>query len=243
DVPLPGHRQLRGPLRDPLHPPGVRGERLRHEKHLRLQLWQRLQRRQQRRQPVRRQQGHPQGHHRRIPGGLTMDILRLISLLLDYPEQTLDGELPALSAVIDDSPLSSDARRGLWRFIQARQGLDLLDLQADYEEVFGRGRAHSLWLFEHVHGESRDRGQAMVDLLDNYRRAGLELAHNELPDYLPLFLEFLATQGEDNARAWLQDVAYILALVQCRLEKIGSDFAAPLAALVELAGTRLDLGE
>ncbi len=172
-----------------------------------------------------------------------MDILRLISLLLDYPEQTLDGELPALSAVIDDSPLSSDARRGLWRFIQARQGLDLLDLQADYEEVFGRGRAHSLWLFEHVHGESRDRGQAMVDLLDNYRRAGLELAHNELPDYLPLFLEFLATQGEDNARAWLQDVAYILALVQCRLEKIGSDFAAPLAALVELAGTRLDLGE
>src|SRR5690606_12119074 len=105
------------------------------------------------------------------------------------------------------------------------------------------GRAHSLWLFEHVHGESRDRGQAMVDLLDNYRRAGLELAHNELPDYLPLFLEFLATQGEDNARAWLQDVAYILALVQCRLEKIGSDFAAPLAALVELAGTRLDLGE
>ena len=77
--------------------------------------------------------------------------------------------------------------------------------------MFERGRALGLWLFEHVHGESRDRGQAMVDLIEQYKQAGLQLNLNELPDYIPLFLEFLATQGSENAREWLSEVEHILA--------------------------------
>jgi nitrate reductase delta subunit len=113
----------------------------------------------------------------------------------------------------------------------------LLDRQADYCELFDRGRATSLLLFEHVHGESRDRGQAMVDLMEQYRVAGLEIDSRELPDFLPLYLEYLATRSLDEVRGGLQDIAPILALLGARLQQRQSSYAVLFDLLLALSGT------
>ena len=113
--------------------------------------------------------------------------------------------------------------------------LDLYDLQERYGLLFDRTRTLSLHLFEHVHGESRDRGQAMVDLMQVYDRAGMAIGSRELPDYLPLFLEFLATQPLPEAMDLLSQPAHILAALAERLRKRKSSYAAVFDALARLA--------
>lgn len=168
-----------------------------------------------------------------------MQILRLISALLDYPTEPLkEGLDDALEMVMSES-LPDVARDCLSAFILHRKQQNLLDWQSEYDGNFDRGRAVSLHIFEHVHGESRDRGQAMVNLLNQYRQAGLELDAHELPDYLPLYLEFASTQGA-NAVGWLQDVTHILALLQTRLEDRTSDYARLIKALIAIAEIQVD---
>ena len=118
--------------------------------------------------------------------------------------------------------------------------MDILDWQSDYDGLFERGRSLSLLLFEHVHGESRDRGQAMIDLIQQYKSAGLDIGVRELPDYIPLFLEFLSTQGDENAQGWLQDVSHILGLLAVRLAKRDSNYATLFRALVHLSGAQIN---
>lgn len=119
-------------------------------------------------------------------------------------------------------------------------GEDLLDAQAAYSELFDRGRATSLLLFEHVHGESRDRGQAMVDLLAQYERHGLILDSRELPDHLPLYLEYLAQLPQEEALRGLRDVAPILALLHARLQQRDSRYALLFELLLNLGQTAVD---
>ncbi len=121
-----------------------------------------------------------------------MSLLKLIGVLLDYPRDELWEHGPELLAACDDPALAPARQRQLRGFVQALLDSDPLDAQARWLGSFDRGRSMSLLLFEHIHGESRDRGQAMVDLVDTYRRNGFELDARELPDYLPLLLEFLA---------------------------------------------------
>lgn len=172
-----------------------------------------------------------------------MQILKILSRLLDYPTADLSAHQAEVIGLIQAAPVARDVRAKLEQFVGHRAQLDLLDWQAEYDGMFERGRSLGLWLFEHVHGESRDRGQAMVDLVALYRTAGLEISQHELPDYIPLFLEFLATQGDDNARAWLIDMEHILALLQCRLENRGSDYAVLFEALLALAHSKVNLSE
>lgn len=170
-----------------------------------------------------------------------MHVLYTVSRLLDYPDADLKTDAPDLCGLVEQSDLSTGAKNRLLAFMNHRMAGDLMDWQSDYDGLFERGRSVSLWLFEHVHGESRDRGQAMVDLLAEYRKAGLEIGQKELPDYLPLFLEFLATQGRANAQAWLSEVETILATMTCRLEQRKSDYADLFHVLLEVAGHRVDL--
>jgi nitrate reductase delta subunit len=176
-----------------------------------------------------------------------MQILKVIACLLDYPNQSLAEHSEEIKGVVNGSALYGEIdielRDRLLGFIEKRLNSDLMDIQSEYDGLFERGRSLALWLFEHVHGESRDRGQAMVNLIDNYRQAGLEINQHELPDYLPLFLEFLSTQGRDNAISWLLDMEHILALLQCRLEKRESDYALLFELLLHIAGSRLSLDE
>lgn len=170
-----------------------------------------------------------------------MLICRVFSRLLDYPTEQLHAYADELRSLVETAEsVPGPVRQNLLTFLEGRLSQDLLDWQSDYDGLFERGRSVSLHLFEHVHGESRDRGQAMVDLMAQYRQAGLELNVNELPDYLPLYLEFVATQGE-GAVAWLQDVAHVLALLAARLQERESDYALVVEALLQLAGSQVDL--
>jgi nitrate reductase delta subunit len=169
-------------------------------------------------------------------------LLKLSALMLDYPRVELREESLALHALIRTCDLSEKQRDGLAALLNELCKGDILDVQARYDGLFERGRSVSLLLFEHVHGESRDRGQAMVDLMDRYTQAGLVIDVNELPDYLPLYLEFLALQDAESARAGLAEVAHILALIALRLEERGSAYAAIFNSLLELSGEQPDLG-
>lgn len=172
-----------------------------------------------------------------------MQILQVISLLLDYPKDDLLTIVPELRTEVRNSGLSCDQQQALEDFIVHRTAGDLMDWQSEYDGLFERGRSLSLLLFEHVHGESRDRGQAMVNLMQQYQQAGLDIGVKELPDYIPLYLEFLATQGSDNAREGLVEVAHILAVLTARLEQRQSDYAVLFKSLLELARIQIDLSD
>ncbi len=172
-----------------------------------------------------------------------MKILQVLSLLLDYPTELLHDSKEELLALIQSAGLSAANAQALCDFVTERLSGDLMDWQADYDGLFERGRSLSLLLFEHVHGESRDRGQAMVNLQNQYKEAGLDIGLKELPDYLPLYLEFLSTQGDDNARFGLQEVAPVLALLAARLQKRKCNYAAVFIALLELSDTDIDLSD
>lgn len=170
-----------------------------------------------------------------------MQFIRVLSLLLDYPTAALVEAKDDLLAAVESAPLRATRKEQLKLFIKNRCSGDLMDWQSHYDSLFERGRAVSLLLFEHVHGESRDRGQAMVDLMREYREAGLDIGVRELPDYIPLYLEFLSTQGEENLQIGLADVAHILSVLACRMEQRDSDYAVIFYSLIDLSGAELDL--
>lgn len=170
--------------------------------------------------------------------------LKIVSALLCYPQPELIAALPELAAhVRDDDELPVVERGRLVDFIDALAETDLWTLQERYVARFDRGRKLSLHLFEHIHGESRDRGQAMVDLMDVYRRAGFELNARELPDYLPLFLEFLATRPDDEALRLLDDASHVIALLGARLAERHDAYAVLFDALLALVEAPEELGE
>ena len=167
-----------------------------------------------------------------------MNSLRLLGLLLDYPCQELwQHKLELLDAVSESAELTQVQQQDLALYITDFCKQDLLDAQSAYTGLFDRGRATSLLLFEHVHGESRDRGQAMVDLMEQYREAGLEIDSRELPDYLPLYLEYLTTRDENLAREGLRDIAPILALLSARMQERDSQYAELFDLLLAISGS------
>jgi len=154
-------------------------------------------------------------------------VFSVLSVLLGYPEQDWLDALPELHAA-----LPADVRTRLAPLLDfLDQGDDLIDLQEQYVATFDRRAAHSLHLFEHVHGESRDRGQAMVDLRNEYLKYGLEPSTVELPDYVPLFLEFLGQIPPDAAENLLGDAIHVLARLGDKLREAGSPYACLFAQL------------
>ncbi len=101
--------------------------------------------------------------------------------------------------------------------------------------MFDRTRTASLHLFEHVHGESRDRGQAMVDLMQMYEDNGFEVDAKELPDYLPLFLEFVSTRPASEIEDLLGQTAHIYAALSERLKKRASVYAGIFDILQDIS--------
>ncbi|CAM3129305.1 Nitrate reductase molybdenum cofactor assembly chaperone NarJ [Klebsiella spallanzanii] len=167
--------------------------------------------------------------------------LVVISRLLEYPDAALWQHQGELFDVLSESEkLDKGDAQMLGMFLRELTAQDLLDAQAAYSELFDRGRATSLLLFEHVHGESRDRGQAMVDLLNQYEQHGLVLDSRELPDHLPLYLEYLAQLPESEAIGGLQDIAPILALLCARLQQRESRYAVLFEQLLKLANSAVD---
>jgi nitrate reductase delta subunit len=165
--------------------------------------------------------------------------LRVLAALLSYPDARMRGHLPEMRAILRDESVLLDARRAeLDAFIESLARAAQLEVEADYVELFDRGRGTSLHLFEHVHGDSRDRGPAMIDLAQTYEKAGLYLAPGELPDYLPAVLEFVSTQPPREATAFLSEMAHIFTAIFSALRERASPYASVLGALLELAGEK-----
>ena len=168
---------------------------------------------------------------------MTSMTLRILSRLMSYPTAALQAAVPEMCDTLEqDDLLESGLREAVQAFARELGQRPLTEIQEDYVSLFDRGRALSLHLFEHVHGESRDRGQAMVDLLELYRRGGLELDARELPDYLPLMLEFLSTRSRDEADELLGDAMAIVILLGARLRQRGSGYAVLFEALEAVFG-------
>jgi nitrate reductase molybdenum cofactor assembly chaperone NarJ/NarW len=165
-----------------------------------------------------------------------MRTFKVLSALLNYPTDALIDAASEFLAVLDAEKLVPSACRGsVDALIEEIAVGELYDLQERYGLLFDRSKTLALHLFEHVHGESRDRGQAMVDLKAMYENAGLVIAANELPDYVPLFLEFLSTRPVKEARELLGQTAHIFAALAERLGRRQSSYKAVFDALVAIA--------
>lgn len=165
-----------------------------------------------------------------------MKTFKAFSLLLSYPTADLQAAIPAITGLLQAEGLIGPARqRSLAVLLQDLAEGDLYDLQERYVVLFDRSRTLSLNLFEHIHGESRDRGGAMVDLLEMYRAGGFDLDGSELPDHLPVLLEYLSTRPLTEARAILGDAGHILVALAERLARREAPYAAVLDALVLIA--------
>ena len=167
--------------------------------------------------------------------------LRALAALLSYPSAELQANIAEVAAAIDkESALGRSGRRRLSGLFERFANEDLLDLQSTYSELFDRSRSLSLHLFEHVHGDSRERGQAMIDLGQQYIESGFFLEGGELPDFVPVFLEYASCLAPADAREMLEQPAHVFAALAERLDKRRSDYGAIFHALVSLAKTRVD---
>jgi nitrate reductase delta subunit len=163
--------------------------------------------------------------------------LRAIAWLLRYPDDELRAALPEIArALVDEGALPGRRLGELQALIERLLKAPPLRSEAEYVELFDRGRRTALHLFEHVHGDSRDRGPAMIDLVQTYERAGLFLQGGELPDHLPVVLEYASTQPPEAAREFLRELSHIVRAVFTATLDRGSPYASLLAAVLELAG-------
>lgn len=170
-----------------------------------------------------------------------MKTLKILSALLTYPTSELIAASDELKAVLEMERLLPKARHAaVVDLMDDLASRDLFDAQERYVLLFDRTRSLSLHLFEHVHGESRDRGQAMVDLIKLYEDGGFTPTASELPDYLPLFLEYAATREPREAIELISQPAHVFAALRERLAKRQSPYAAVLAALITLSNAKLD---
>ena len=180
----------------------------------------------------------PSKARKRFPGAIT---LRVLSALLGYPDALLRSHLPEMSDLLRHERVLSAARAAELQALMANLlAADPLAAEAAYVELFDRGRATSLHLFEHVHGDSRDRGPAMIDLGQTYAKVDLFLAEGELPDYLPAVLEFVSTQPPAEAKAFLGEISHLLKGIFGALHQRESLYASVLGALLELAGEQAE---
>lgn len=160
---------------------------------------------------------------------------RALALLLSYPTPDTAAAMPAVMDALSGERLVPGALvQRLASLADELSSADLYDSQARYVDLFDRSRSLSLQLYEHIHGESRDRGQAMVELLKLYSSHGLELTAKELPDHLPVFLEFLSQRPPAEAAALLGQAAHVLEALRERLKKRQSMYARVFDALVAL---------
>ncbi len=173
-----------------------------------------------------------------------MRTLRVLAKLLAYPDAEILAQMSALKGVlVEDDFLKPKTLKPLIAFMDRLAHADLMQSQEDYVELFDRGRAHCLHLFEHVHGESRFRGQAMVELSERYAEMGLQIGTGELPDYLPLFLEFISICEPEEGLETLAQSAPIIGMIGEKLRRKKSDYAAIMDAVVALSGAKLNKAE
>lgn len=164
-----------------------------------------------------------------------MDLYKILSVLLCYPEQELVDSLDEIKDYLASCEIDSSALQPLLAELASK---DLITLQENYVQTFDRTPTQSLHMFEHIHGEDRIRGQAMVDLLDEYQQAGFEPVADELPDYLPLFLEFLTVCDAEKAENLLGTAIHVISHVGKKLEASNATYAGVFQVLEKLTSVK-----
>lgn len=166
---------------------------------------------------------------------------KILSLLLSYPNaELMDFLQEAEKELHNEALLSSEKLEEIVKFIRYHRKTELTDWQAEYVQLFDNSRSASLHLFEHLKGDSRDRGQAMVDMLEFYKENGLQLSANELPDYLPVFLEFLSSLPVDKAAGHLAEPVNIIARIHKALEEKKNVYRHIFSAVISLSSKKPD---
>ena len=170
-----------------------------------------------------------------------MKTFKILGLLLTYPQGNLYEASDEIIALLrQEALLPKQFIQGIENFLNRQKRRDLLETQEEYVETFDRGRAHCLHLFEHIHGESRDRGQAMVNLSETYASKGLYINSNELPDYLPMFMEYLSRCPRKEASGLLGEAIDVISAIGVRLHRRRSPYAAVFAAMETLSAVKPD---
>jgi nitrate reductase delta subunit len=165
-----------------------------------------------------------------------MKTFKVLSILLTYPEADWLAALPELEeALATEADFNGDATTRLAPLLAQLRETSLIALQENYVATFDRNPSHSLHLFEHIHGESRDRGSAMIDLLQEYWKYDFDASASELPDYVPLFLEFLSLLPTGEAQELLGDAVHVLAAIGRKLDANGSPYATAFQLLEALS--------
>ena len=166
---------------------------------------------------------------------------KILSLLLSYPDAELQGFLrEAETELKGEALLPSEKIDGIVRFVSHFSKMDLTNWQAEYVQLFDYSRSASLHLFEHIKGGSKDRGQAMVDMLEFYRENGMELSCNELPDYIPVFLEFLSGLESPKAAGLLAEPVHIIDRVYLALKEKDNPYQHVFSAVISLSAKQPD---
>lgn len=162
-----------------------------------------------------------------------MQIYKLLSVLLEYPDQELIDHLPELRGHLELSLDTDHAERtALQDFLAHLQNTPLTELQTDYVQTFDLTAEHSLHLTHHLFGDDKNRGPALIDLGELYKDYGVEVVTNELPDYLPLILEFATYLDDNEAMVFLSDANKVLSVLADNLKQAGSPYAG-LLSIVE----------
>ena len=170
-----------------------------------------------------------------------MKTFKLLGLLLTYPGQQLQEAVGSFAEVFASEDLLTKRQiKSLQPLLDDYANGDLITLQERYVNTFDRGRNHCLYLFEHIHGESRDRGAAMVDMKEMYAGKGLDISSNELPDYLPVFLEFLSFCELEEAIEMLSDAIDVVATIGAHLKKDKSIFSSVFKVIENLPKIKVD---
>ncbi|HQT35119.1 MAG TPA: nitrate reductase molybdenum cofactor assembly chaperone [Thiobacillus sp.] len=165
-----------------------------------------------------------------------MKTFKVLSILLTYPESDWLAALPELEAALaTEADINGEAHTKLAPLFALLRESTLIELQENYVATFDRNPSHSLHLFEHIHGESRDRGSAMIDLLSEYWKYDFDASASELPDYVPLFLEFLSLLPAGEALELLGDAVHVLATIGRKLDANGSPYATAFQLLEALS--------
>lgn len=161
---------------------------------------------------------------------------RILSLLLTYPNEEIYNFLPEVNPSLkEEKLLNPESINGIDAFVDFFNKKQLTFWQEHYVQLFDYSKSASLYLFEHVHGDSKDRGQAMVDLIELYKENGLQMNSAELPDYLPMFLEFLAMQTQEKAEDLLSEIIDIVGFIHKKLNEKDNPYKYLLAAIIQLS--------
>ena len=162
-------------------------------------------------------------------------IFKLVSILLRYPTAELKASLPEIRQAVNELPFLKGYESEMDSVLSYLEETDLLELQMNYVNAFDLNRSQALYLFEHVHGEDRDRGGAMVDLVQEYEKHGLVIGANELPDYLPLVLEFLSEVDSEVANVILSDAVSVINHLGIKLKSADNPYAPLFDVIVDIS--------